>query len=112
MKNTIIALVSLAILGCAAEGPASRGADRSPVPFPANGAVNVSPVEEAPAFDRSNVRFWEFNTMDMDGKPVDMSRRHEIVRHLRLPADARIVADYRNPAFVLEGWIPVVQPSR
>lgn len=69
------------------------------------------PVEEAPAFDRSNVRFWEYNTMDMDGKPVDVSRRHEIVRQLRLPDDAGTVASYRDPAFVLGGWTPVVQPS-
>jgi hypothetical protein len=70
------------------------------------------PVEEEPAFDRSNVRFFEFNTMDLEGKPVDVSRRHEIVRQLRLPADAKVVADYRDPAFVLGGWTPVVQPSR
>ena len=72
-------------------------------------AEGWGPVEEAPGFDRSNVRFFEYNTMDLDGRPVDMSRRHEIVRRLRLPEDAQVVADYRTPEFVLGGWKPVVR---
>ena len=31
------------------------------------------PVEEPPEFDSSNVHFWEHNTMDMEGRPVDVS---------------------------------------
>jgi pectinesterase len=67
------------------------------------------PVEEPPGFDRSNVRFWEFNTMDLEGRPVDVSRRHEIARQLKQPGDAETIADYRNPEFVLGGWKPVVR---
>jgi pectinesterase len=67
------------------------------------------PVEAEPDFDWSNVRFWEFNTMDMDGRPVDMSARHPIVRVLDATKDAEIIANYRTPEFVLGGWKPVVQ---
>ncbi len=67
------------------------------------------PVEDAPAFDSSNVRFWEFNTRDMDGRPADMSKRHRIVRELTLPKDAQTIADYSKPDFVLGGWRPVVR---
>jgi pectinesterase len=67
------------------------------------------PVEEPPGFDRSNVRFMEFDTRDLDGKPVDLSRRHPIVRKLALPDDAATIANYRDPAYVLGGWRPVVR---
>jgi hypothetical protein len=67
------------------------------------------PVEEPPGFDSSQVRFWEYNTMDFDRRPVDVSQRHKIVRQLRLPEDADVISNYRNPAFVLGGWTPVVQ---
>lgn len=66
-------------------------------------------VQERPAFDWTNVKFWEFNSMDMSGKPLDMSKRHPIVRHLTLPKDAKIVADYSRPEFILKGWKPVVR---
>jgi pectinesterase len=67
------------------------------------------PVEEPPGFDRSNVRFWEFNTMDLDGRPIDVSRRHEIAKQLKLPEDAATIANYRSPEFVLGGWTPTVR---
>jgi hypothetical protein len=66
------------------------------------------PIEEAPGFDSSNVRFWEYNTMDLDGRPVDVSKRHPVSRQLTLEKDAKIITDYRNPAFVLGGWTPVL----
>jgi pectinesterase len=66
------------------------------------------PVQEAP-FDSSNVHFWEYNTMDMEGKPVDMSRRHKIAKRLALPKDAKTISDYSSPEFVLKGWKPVVE---
>jgi pectinesterase len=69
------------------------------------------PVEDPPGFDRSNVRFLEFNTMDFEGKPVDLSRRHPIVKRLDMPADADTIANYRRPEFVLGGWTPVVLPD-
>jgi pectin methylesterase-like acyl-CoA thioesterase len=66
------------------------------------------PVEESPAFDSSNVHFWEFNSMDIDGRPLDMSQRHPVAKQLRLPKDSKTIADYSNPEFVLGGWKPVV----
>lgn len=67
------------------------------------------PIEEAPAFDSSKVRFWEFNTTDLEGRPVDLSRRHPVARQLTMEHDAATIADYRRPAFVLGGWHPVVE---
>lgn len=67
------------------------------------------PVQEAPDFDSSNVKFWEHNTMDLSGRPVDVSGRHPIVRQLTLPRDAQTIANYRNPEWVLGGWRPVVE---
>jgi pectinesterase len=72
------------------------------------------PVEEAPGFDSSQVRFWEFNTTDLQGKPVDVSKRHPVSRQLTMEKDAAAIADYRRPDFVLGGWKPVVidEPTR
>lgn len=67
------------------------------------------PVEDPPEFDSSNVHFWEFNTTDTDGKPIDVSSRHPIVKQLTLPKDADTIANYRKPEFVLGGWKPAVE---
>lgn len=67
------------------------------------------PVEEAATFDSSNVHFWEYNSMDVDGKPLDMSKRHPIAKQLTLPKDAKTIADYSDPEFVLGGWKPKVR---
>jgi hypothetical protein len=40
------------------------------------------PVEGPPDFDSSNVHFWEYNTTDANGRPVDVSKRDPIVRQL------------------------------
>ncbi|RZL34948.1 MAG: hypothetical protein EOP35_16020 [Rubrivivax sp.] len=69
------------------------------------------PVEEAPGFDSSQVRFLEFNSRDLQGRPVDVSQRHPVSRQLRLDRDAETIANYRRPEFVLGGWKPVVLPS-
>lgn len=69
------------------------------------------PIEEAPGFDSSNVRFWEFNTMGMDGRPVDLSKRHPVSKLLTMKADAQTIADYSKPEFVLGGWKPIVDPN-
>lgn len=66
------------------------------------------PIEEAPDFDRSNIRFLEFNTTDLRGRPVDVSQRHPVSKQLREPQDAKLIADYRTPQFVLGGWKPVI----
>lgn len=66
------------------------------------------PIEESPAFDSSNVHFWEFNSMDLSGRPLDMSKRHPIAKQLTLPKDAKLIAEYSRPEFVLDGWNPKV----
>jgi hypothetical protein len=67
------------------------------------------PVEEAPGFDSSNVHLWEFNTMDMTGRPIDMTMRHPVAKQLTMAKDAQTIADYSKPEFVLGGWKPVVE---
>lgn len=59
-------------------------------------------------FDWTNLHFWEYNTTDLQGNPVDVSQRLNVSRVLALPADAGLLEDYTNPAFVLGGWTPVV----
>lgn len=66
------------------------------------------PIEEAPDFDTSNIRLMEFNTRDLEGRNVDVSKRHPLSKQLALPRDAQTIADYRRPEFVLGGWTPVV----
>ncbi|KAF1814031.1 pectin lyase-like protein [Eremomyces bilateralis CBS 781.70] len=63
---------------------------------------------QGPPFDTSNVKFWEYATTDLEGVLVDTSKRHNVSRQLKLPKDAQIIQDYSNPAFVLNGWTPVV----
>lgn len=60
------------------------------------------PIED----DTSHIHFWEFNSTGADGHAVDVAGRHPVSRQLAMPGDAKIVADYRNPAFVLDGWNP------
>jgi len=61
-----------------------------------------------PANDLSDLHFWEYNTMDLDGNAVDVSQRLSVSRQLSMPANASVIADYLNPAYVLGGWTPVV----
>src|SRR5215207_855188 len=50
----------------------------------------------------SNVRFWEFNSRDEAGNPVDVSQRHPISHQM-----TQEEADFwRGPANVLGGWTP------
>ena len=59
------------------------------------------------ALGEPTVNMLEFNTLDMDtGKPVDVSGRHKYSRQLVLPRDAALIASYREPSFVLNGWDP------
>jgi hypothetical protein len=67
------------------------------------------PIEEAPGFDSSNVRLWEFNTTDLEGRRVDVSARHPVSNQLTRAEDAKTIADYRRAEFVLGGWQPVVR---
>lgn len=61
--------------------------------------------------DTSNIRYWEYNSTNLnDGKPADVTRRHPASRQLTMAEDAAIIASYRNPAYVLGGWKPVMAP--
>ena len=67
------------------------------------------PIDAEPRFDHTNLHLWEYNTTDMAGKPIDMSKRDPVSKQLTLPKDAKTIADYSRPEFVLGGWKPVVQ---
>jgi pectinesterase len=60
--------------------------------------------------DASNVHYWEYNSVSLDGKPLDVSRRHPASRQLDSVRDAEIIANYRNPSYVLGGWTPRLEP--
>lgn len=67
------------------------------------------PIEPAPGFDSSNVRFMEFNTTDIKGQAIDISQRHPIAKQLSKTSDEQTIANYSKPEFVLDGWKPVVE---
>ncbi|HEX8351680.1 MAG TPA: pectinesterase family protein [Pyrinomonadaceae bacterium] len=54
-----------------------------------------------------NVRFWEYNSRDEAGNPVDTSQRHPISRQIT----AEEAAFWREPANVLGGWEPELGTS-
>ncbi|MES2178214.1 MAG: pectinesterase family protein [Gemmatimonadota bacterium] len=56
----------------------------------------------------TNAKLWEFNSTDMDRKPVDTTQRHPVSKQLTMAADAQTIANYSNPAYVLGGWTPVI----
>jgi len=63
------------------------------------------------AVPAGNVHFWEYNSHDTAGKPVDVSRRLPGSRQLAQPADAELIANYGNPSFVLgHDWNPKAAP--
>ncbi len=54
-----------------------------------------------------NVRFWEYNSRDEGGNPVDVSQRHPVSRQM-----TQEEADFwRDPANVLGGWTPELGAS-
>jgi len=68
--------------------------------------ANVAPEGWSDADRGGNVRFWEYDSRNTDGSPVDVSRRVAWSRQLDGTRDARIIADYSRPEFVLAGWKP------
>lgn len=49
----------------------------------------------------------EYNTIDAEtGKPADVSQRQKWSRQLDAVKDAETIANYSNPAYVLNGWNP------
>jgi hypothetical protein len=59
--------------------------------------------------DTTSMHFWEYNSTNADGKPVDVSQRKPESRQLTMEKDAAIIANYSNPAHVL-GWTPAMAP--
>jgi pectinesterase len=64
--------------------------------------VGWGPIED----DTSHLHLWEFNSTDIDGKPVDITQRHAVSKQLTMPQDSKTIEDYSSPAFVLGGWTP------
>lgn len=61
--------------------------------------------------DVAQVHFWEYRSHDAGGQPVDVSRRMSGSRQLHQADDAALIADYRNPTYVLGGgWHPRSAP--
>ncbi len=51
----------------------------------------------------------EFHTTNLaDGTPYDMSGWPEWVKHLSAEKDGELIAHYRDPAWVLDGWKPAL----
>jgi pectin methylesterase-like acyl-CoA thioesterase len=48
------------------------------------------------------IHFWEFGSTDLSGNPVDTSQRLPCSMQIM----AAVAAQYRDPAFVLNGWVP------
>ena len=59
--------------------------------------------------DTAHLHFWEFNSTDLDGRPIDTTQRAPASKQLTLPQDAETIANYSKPEFVLGGWTPVVE---
>jgi hypothetical protein len=68
-------------------------------------SVGWGPIED----DTSHLHLWEYGSTDIDGRPIDTSQRHAVSKQLATPQDAEIIANYRNPAYVLGGWTPILE---
>lgn len=68
--------------------------------------TNIAPEGWGDADKGGNVRFWEFGSRNADGTPVDTSKRVAWSRQLDKVKDAKLIADYGRPEFVLAGWKP------
>jgi hypothetical protein len=94
------------LLDCTLGPSVGPAAWRFDAPTPARGGVAGPAPTAAP-----NVHFWEFNNRDLNGAPVDTSRRFVASKRLDEKQDAATIANYRNPAYVLgNGWTPSLAP--
>ncbi len=71
--------------------------------------TNIAPEGWSDADKGGNVRFWEFNSRNADGSPVDVSKRVPWSRQLDKAKDAKLISDYSKPEFVLAGWEPKLE---
>ncbi len=68
--------------------------------------TNIAPEGWGDADKGGNVRFWEFESKNPDGSLIDVTRRVPWSRQLDKVKDAKLIADYSRPEFVLDGWKP------
>ncbi|HEX4997336.1 MAG TPA: pectinesterase family protein [Terriglobia bacterium] len=59
--------------------------------------------------DTANMRYWEFNSRDLEGRPIDVSLRKPESLQLTMEKDAETIANYGRPEYVL-GWKPAMAP--
>lgn len=60
------------------------------------------------AIGAKTAKMYEFQTRDMEtDELVDVSKRHPYSRQLDEFKDAALIANYRDPAYVLKGWKPM-----
>jgi len=67
---------------------------------------NIAPEGWSDADRGGDVHFWEYNSRNPDGSLVDVSKRVAWSRQLDKVKDAKLIADYSRPEFVLAGWKP------
>jgi hypothetical protein len=58
--------------------------------------------------DTTHLHLWEFNSTGLDGQPIDTTQRHPVSKQLTAANDAQTIANYSNPTFILDGWVPVL----
>ncbi len=64
------------------------------------------------ATEAPTVHFWEYNSHDAAGKPVDMSKRLPSAKELKQPEDRQTIENYSDAKWVLGGqWTPELPPS-
>lgn len=102
-------------VGCRFEVPAEGGPllARNTANYPNSEVVlidstigAINPAAWSLAGDTSQQHYWEFHSQNLDGSPADVSRRHPASRQLDATRDAALIAQYRDPQFVLGGWKP------
>ena len=73
---------------------------------------NIAPEGWSEADKGGTLRFWEYNSRNVDGSAVDVSKRVPWSRQLDKVRDAKLIADYSRPSFVLAGWEPKLEVKR
>jgi pectin methylesterase-like acyl-CoA thioesterase len=83
-----------------------------PAVGPVGWLLNSSQRRKPAPTTAPEIRFWEFNSLDSKGNPIDVSKRLDISRQLKKPADAGLIDNYSNPGFVLgNDWQAQADPN-
>ncbi len=84
------------------------GSAVAPVGWLLNGATRGTTAPVA----APDVHFWEYNSHNAKGEPIDASQRLAVSRQLKSPADDELIGQYSKPSFVLgDDWDPVADPN-